>query len=93
MYNLLVTYTAKDEQTLRAFYQEVEAAGIISETHKEEGNLRYDYYFSCERANEILSVDNWVDKAAQVYHDELPHLIALGKIKEKYGIETAFEEL
>ena len=45
MYNLLVTYTAKDSQTLRAFYKEVSEAGIIEETHKEEGNLRYDYFF------------------------------------------------
>ena len=93
MYNLLVTYTAKDSQTLRAFYKEVSEAGIIEETHKEEGNLRYDYFFSCERDNEILIMEKWVDKEAQVYHDGLPHLVTLGKIKEKYGIETAFEEI
>lgn len=93
MYNLLVTYTAKDAQTIHAFYEEVSAAGIIEETHKEEGNLRYDYYFSCERANEILIVEKWVSREAQGYHDSLPHLITLGKIKEKYDIETAFEEI
>lgn len=93
MYNLLVTYTARDAQTIRAFYKEVAAAGVIEETHKEEGNLRYDYYFSSERENEILIVEKWVSREMQVYHDSLPHLVTLGKIKEKYGIETTFEEL
>lgn len=93
MYNLLVTYTAKDAQTIRAFYEAVAAAGVIEETHKEEGILRYDYYFSAERENEILIVEKWVSREMQVYHDSLPHLVTLGRIKEKYGIETTFEEL
>ena len=75
------------------FYDEVLAAGIIAATRAEEGNFRYEYYFSAEKENEILLIEMWKDKAAQQYHDSLPHLETLAKIKEKYGIETSFEEV
>lgn len=93
MFNMHVFYTAKDKETLCEFYDEVEREGIIEETHKEEGNLRYDYYFSADRDNELLIVEQWKDKESQIYHDALPHLVKLGEIKEKYGIQTSIEEL
>lgn len=93
MYDLYVTYAAKDRGTIRKFYDEVLAAGIIAATRAEEGNFRYEYYFSAEKENEILLIEKWKDKEAQQYHDSLPHLKTLGEIKEKYGIETSFEEV
>ncbi len=93
MYHLHVYYKAKDRQTRDHFYEEVRKAGIIEATHEEAGNLCYEYYFSAERNNEILIVENWKDRESQVYHDGLPHLVKLGEIKEKYGIETVIEEV
>lgn len=93
MFNLHVFYTAKDHETLCRFYEEVKAAGIIETTHEEAGNLRYEYYFSAARNNEILIVEQWKDRASQEYHDTLPHLARLGQIKEKYGIKTVIEEV
>lgn len=93
MYNLYVRYMAADDESRQAFYREVEAAGIIEATRNEEGNIGYDYYFSAERENEILLMEQWKDKAAQEYHDELPHIAALMEIKKKYKIETTFEEV
>lgn len=93
MFNLHVFYTARDKETLCRFYDEVKAAGIIETTHEEAGNLRYEYYFSADRDNEILIVEQWKDRASQEYHDTLPHLVKLGEIKEKYGIETVIEEI
>ena len=93
MFNLHVYYTAKNEAVLKQFYDEVIAAGIITATHEEEGNLKYEYYFSADRSNEILIVEQWKDQESQQYHDTLPHLVKLGEIKEKYGIETVIEEI
>lgn len=93
MFHLHVFYAAKDNAALRQFYDEVIAAGIIEATHEEDGNIRYEYYFSAERDNEILIVEQWKDRASQEYHDTLPHLVRLGEIKEKYAIETVIEEI
>ncbi|MGN0658569.1 MAG: putative quinol monooxygenase [Emergencia sp.] len=75
------------------FYTEVKDAGIIEVSQAEEGNLRYDYFFSAERDNEILILEKWKDRASQVYHDGLPHILRLMELKGKYGIETEIEEL
>lgn len=93
MYNLYVTYTAKDKETIHKFYDEVKENGIIAASQIEEGNYRYEYYFSAERENEILILEKWKDKDAQEFHDTLPHLVKLGEIKVKYGIETSIEEV
>ena len=93
MFNLLVTYKTKDAEARQAFYDEVLAAGIPEATRSEEGNLRYDFFFSMERDNEILLVETWKDKESQALHYEQPHLKKLVEIKGKYVLETGFEEL
>lgn len=93
MFHLHVFYSADDNDTLCQFYKAVKEAGIIEATHEEEGNIRYEYYFSADRDNEILIVEQWKDRASQEYHDTLPHLDELGKIKEKYRIKTVIEEV
>ena len=40
-----------------------------------------------------MIVEQWKDRASQEYHDSLPHLVTLGEIKQKYGIETVIEEV
>lgn len=92
MYNLFVTYVAKDKASIQSFYEAVKEEGIIAASQKEEGNIRFDYYFSAERENELLLLENWKDREAQVYHDNLPHMDNLDAIKAKYGIETSIEE-
>ena len=93
MLKLLVTYKAKDVETRQAFYDEVAAAGIPEASRAEEGNICYDYFFSMDRENEILLVEKWQDKEAQKLHSTLPHFKKVGELKEKYGIESIFEEL
>lgn len=59
MLNLLVLYKAENGEMLRRFYEEVKAAGIIEKSREEAGNLRYDYFFSADKENEILLVEKW----------------------------------
>ena len=93
MYNILVFYKAENGEMLRRFYKEVKAAGIIEKSREEAGNLRYDYFFSADKENEILLVEKWESQEAQKEHSGLSHFAELGKIKEKYKIQTEFERL
>ena len=93
MLNILVLYKAENGEVLRKFYEEVKAAGIIENSKEEAGNLRYDYFFSADKENEILLVEKWESPESQQYHSTLPHFAELGKIKEKYKIQTEFERL
>lgn len=92
MFGIRVYYTAKDRETLRDFYEEVVKAGIAESSRAEEGCLLYEYYFSADRENEMLLLEMWKDKQAQVVHSGLSHIARLGEIKASYGIETAAEE-
>ena len=93
MYHMHVYYTARDKETLCRFFEAVKKEGIIEKTREEDGNLRYEYYFSAERENEILIVEAWKSKEAQQRHDGLNHILRLMEIKEEYGISTLAEEI
>lgn len=93
MLNILVLYKAESGKVLHKFYEEVKTAGIIEKSKDEAGNLRYDYFFSAEKENEILLVEKWESAEAQQYHSTLSHFAELGKIKEKYKIQTEAEVL
>ena len=93
MLNLFVLYKAENGEMLRRFYEEVKAAGIIEKSREEAGNLRYDYFFSADKENEILLVEKWESPEAQQEHSKLSHFAELGKIKEKYNIQTKAEVL
>lgn len=53
MLTLLVTYTAKAGQR-DAFLQAVLQSGLPERIRQEDGCLRYDYFLSAERPDEIL---------------------------------------
>lgn len=93
MYYLHVTYTAKDKETAHQFYDEVKKAEIIDITRKEPGNLYYEYFFSAERENEILLLEQWEDKESQIQHSRQPHFAALTEIKAKYEIKSVLQQL
>ena len=93
MLNILVLYKAENGETLRKFYEEVKNAGIIEKSREEAGNLRYDYFFSADRENEILLVEKWESPEAQKEHSTFLHFAELGQIKAKYKIQTEAEFL
>ena len=93
MYNLIVIYTAENENTIRKFYNEISKAGIVETSQKEEGNCFYECYFSAARKNEMILLEKWQNKEDEVRHDNKPHLSRLREIKTKYRIETAIVEL
>ncbi len=93
MYHMHVYYTARDKETLCRFFEAVKREKIMEKTREEDGNLKYEYYFSAERENEILIVEEWKSKESQQHHDGLNHILKLMEIKAEYGILTQAEEI
>ena len=87
IYYLRKKFVNKGKETCR------KKAEIIDITRNEPGNLRYEYFFSAERENEILLLEQWEDKASQIRHGKQPHFAELAEIKEKYEIKSFLEEL
>ena len=61
---LYVAYTAKPG-CRETFVRQIVMEGIADTIRREEGCIRYDYYFSAQQEDEILLVEQWQTQAHQ----------------------------
>ncbi|MBR3023187.1 MAG: antibiotic biosynthesis monooxygenase [Oscillospiraceae bacterium] len=84
-----VHYYLKDGKR-NEFYNEIISRGIADAARAEDGNEKYEYYFSPENENELLLLEIWKSADAVKYHIETAHYKALGELKSEYVTETVF---
>ena len=89
---LLVTYTAKPGQR-DAFLRAVLQSGVPETVRQEDGCLRYDYFLSAERPDEILLIEEGASAEQQQTHLRQPHMQQLKQQKEQYIAETDVQTL
>ena len=58
-------YTGTDGNA-RKFVEEMESSGTAAAIRAEEGNLRYDYFFSAEDPETVLLIDSWTSHEARI---------------------------
>lgn len=90
-YSLTVIYLAKDGCG-RAFVKELEESGVANKVRREDGCLRYDYYFKSWDEDTVLLFEEWESKAHQLVHLNQPHIKDLKEIKEKYILHTEMHD-
>ena len=66
--------------------------GIVDAIRKEDGCIRYDYYFSEKDPEEILLIEEWESEKHQQIHIEQPHMARLREIKTDYITSTKIGE-
>ena len=91
MFRIYVVFKTKEnkrEQYIERLYQE----GIVDAVIKEDGCIRYDYYFSEKDKNEILLIEEWESKTHQQVHLDQPHMVRLREIKGDYVESTTLGE-
>ena len=91
MYTIYVTFQCLDGKR-EAFIQRVNAEGIADAVRKEDGCIRYDYYFSEKDPNEILLIEAWESKHHQEVHIGQPHMEKLRSFKADYITATKLGE-
>ena len=64
MYTIYVVFKSFDGKR-EAFVERAKAEGIVDEIRKENGCIRYDYYYSEKDPNEILLIEEWESKEHQ----------------------------
>ena len=62
---------------------------MANKVRREEGCLRYDYYFKSWDEDTVLLFEEWESKKHQEVHLTQPHIADLKAIKEKYIIVLA----
>ena len=87
MKTILVTYKAKDEETLDRFYAELIEEKIGELSKADEGCLKYEYYLSMEKDNQILLVERWESEEAIELHRKTGHYAKAKELGAKYALE------
>ena len=88
---LNVTYKCKAEMR-EEFLEAIVSEGIDVACRAEAGNIKYDYYMSADKADEMLLVEKWRDADAVTSHGQEAHFKRLGEIKNEYVEETIIEK-
>lgn len=74
------------------YIEKLKAEGIVDAVRREDGCIRYDYYFSEKDADEILLIEAWESKKHQEIHIGQPHMARLREIKPDYVLSTNLGE-
>lgn len=85
-----IYYNRKDGSA-RAFVKEMKESGIVDEIRREEGNEKYEYFFSDEDPETVLLIDRWRDQAALDVHHSLPLMDRIASLREKYALSMTVE--
>lgn len=78
-----VTYHTKPGHR-DAFYQNLMDLGVRELSTHEEGNLKYDYFFSAEDPNALLLVETWTAPKFQEAHTKTETFARLQACKEEH---------
>lgn len=78
-----ILYKGKDS---KKFAKEMTEKGIVDRIRAQKGNIRYEYYQSLEREDEILLVDIWQSQEALDIHHQSPMMTEIMQLREKYDV-------
>lgn len=75
----------------RKFAEEMENSGAVDAIRKEEGNLKYDYFFPMADAETVLLIDCWENQNALDRHHASPMMDKIKQLREKYDLHMEVE--
>lgn len=84
-------YYTGEKDNARKFAEEMISSGIVSDIRNEDGNLKYDYFFSMNDEETILLIDSWKDQKTLDKHHASPMMDKIIKLREKYNLSMKVE--
>ena len=84
-------YYTGENGNARKFVEEMESSGTADEIRAEEGNLRYDYFFSKDDPETVLLIDSWASQKALDAHHATPMMQTISSLREKYDLTMRAE--
>lgn len=85
-----IYYTGKSESA-KKFAGEMISSGVVDRIRREEGNLRYEYFFPMEDEETVLLIDSWKDQEALDRHHDSPMMGEILQLREKYDLHMRVE--
>ena len=84
-------YYKGQNDSARAFANEMETSGIADKIRAEAGNLRYQYYQPLNDPETILLIDAWTDQKAIDLHHASSMMSQIIALREKYDLHMSVE--
>ena len=84
-------YYSGKNGTARKFAEEMESSGTADAIRKEEGNIKYEYFFPLNDPETVLLVDSWSNQGAIDLHHASPMMTTIVKLREKYDLHMLVE--
>lgn len=78
-------------QHARSFAREMVETGVAADIRRENGNLRYEYFFPMEDPETVLLIDSWENQAALDAHHQSPMMGRILELREKYDLHMQVE--
>lgn len=75
----------------RKFAEEMISIGVAEAIRKEDGNIRYEYFFPMEDEETVLLIDSWKDQYSLDLHHSSPMMEQISKLREKYDLHMRVE--
>lgn len=85
-----IYYTGKNGNA-RRFAEEMISSGIADAIRREEGNLRYEYFFPMQDEDTVLLIDSWSGQEALDIHHATPMMAEIIRLREKYDLHMRVE--
>ncbi len=83
-------YTGKNGAASR-FAEEMESSGIANAIRQEEGNEKYEYFFSMSDPETVLLIDSWRNQEAIDSHHASPMMDTIALLREKHDLHMRVE--
>lgn len=84
-------YYRGTDGSARKFAEEMESSGTADAIRREEGNIKYDYFFPMAEPETVLLIDCWEDQNALDRHHASPMMEKIMQLREKYDLHMEVE--
>lgn len=85
-------YYKGENGNARKFAEEMVSSGIVDRVRKEEGNLRYEYFFPMEDPETVMLIDKWKDEKALDNHHKSEMMKEIALLRKKYNLNMRVEK-
>jgi len=85
-------YYKGENGNARKFAEEMVSSGIVDRVRKEEGNLRYEYFFPMDDPETVMLIDKWKDEKALDIHHKSEMMKEIATLRKKYNLNMRVEK-
>ena len=86
-----IYYTGENDNA-KKFAEEMISRGIVDRVRKEEGNEKYNYFFSVDDQETVLLIDKWKDEKSLDIHHKSEIMKEIAELREKYHLKMRVEK-